>query len=75
MTGPSPKSKRVLGEARAAMIAEVEARYRAGASIREIAKHYERSYGWVHGLVIDAGVTVRSRGGNTRSATSRQDKV
>ncbi|MGW2371883.1 MULTISPECIES: helix-turn-helix domain-containing protein [Kitasatospora] len=39
--------------------------YDAGASVREIAEKYERSYGSVHRLLRMADVTFRPRGGPT----------
>ena len=41
-------------------------RYAAGASIRDLAAASGRSYGFIHGLLCEAGVTLRGRGGATR---------
>lgn len=38
-------------------------RYRKGASIRTIAADQGRSYGNIHRLLTEAGVTLRTRGG------------
>mgnify|MGYP001436628772 CR=1 FL=1 len=45
-------------------------KYDSGASIRALAQETGRSYGGVHRLLTDAGVTFRSRGGDRRSAES-----
>ena len=39
----------------------------AGESIRELAASTERSYGFVHRILVEAGVTLRGRGGATRN--------
>lgn len=62
------KNKRIVGAERQALAAAVAERYAAGGSVREIAESIGRSYGFVHRLLEEAGVTLRSRGGNQRSA-------
>ncbi|MDX3772085.1 MULTISPECIES: helix-turn-helix domain-containing protein [unclassified Streptomyces] len=41
-----------------------------GASIRAIADAHGRSYGFVHRMLSEAGVTLRGRGGATRNKPS-----
>ncbi|MCU0300960.1 MAG: helix-turn-helix domain-containing protein [Candidatus Nanopelagicales bacterium] len=65
------RATRVTGDARAALTRDVVARYQAGASIRELAASLDRSYGFVHRLLTDAGVELRGRGGATRNRGSR----
>lgn len=44
--------------------------YDRGASVREVADRIGRSYGFAHKLLLEAGVTLRSRGGS-RTTTGR----
>jgi Helix-turn-helix domain len=64
------KGARIIGPARDTLTAELVRKYDNGASIRQLAQDTGRSYGFVHGLLAEAGVTLRGRGGNTR----RKDK-
>ncbi|MFE4718769.1 helix-turn-helix domain-containing protein [Streptomyces sp. NPDC057889] len=61
------KGKRITGAARDKLAAELKAAYESGASIRSIAESTGRSYGFVHRILTEAGVTLRGRGGDTRS--------
>ncbi|WP_111765602.1 helix-turn-helix domain-containing protein [Nakamurella deserti] len=63
------KGARITGPDRAALAAEVCRRYRDGESIRSLAAQTGRSYGFVHGLLVDSAVPLRSRGGPTRRRT------
>ena len=65
MTG-IPKGHRVTGDARAALVPQLRARYESGESIRAIAASLGRSYGFVHAVLLDGGVTLRGRGGAVR---------
>jgi len=38
--------------------------YEQGRSIRELAGEYDRSYGFIHRMLVDAEVGLRGRGGN-----------
>jgi transposase len=60
------RATRVTGEAREQLIRDVVARYESGASIREIAEEFGRSYGLVHNVLKESGVQLRGRGGATR---------
>ena len=57
------KSARILGEDRATLTAQVTQRYVAGESIRQLADHFGRSYGFIHYIIIESGTPMRARGG------------
>ncbi|MFF3698970.1 helix-turn-helix domain-containing protein [Streptomyces sp. NPDC002221] len=60
------KGKRITGAARNQLTDELAKAYASGQSIRAIAVDTGRSYGFVHRLLTEAGVTLRGRGGNMR---------
>ncbi|MFF7976827.1 helix-turn-helix domain-containing protein [Streptomyces sp. NPDC007905] len=60
------KGTRVIGAARDKLAADLGKAYESGASIRALAESTGRSYGFVHGIFTEAGVTLRGRGGATR---------
>ncbi len=60
------KGSRITGDDRAELAAEVRKKYQNGTSIRSLAAETGRSYGFVHGLLVDEKVPMRSRGGATR---------
>ncbi|MFE2739080.1 helix-turn-helix domain-containing protein [Streptomyces sp. NPDC056723] len=64
------KGKRITGAARDQVAADLKAAYEGGASIRSIAESTKRSYGFVHRILTEAGVTLRGRGGAMRSKPS-----
>lgn len=53
----------VVGKARRQLLSEMKSRYEGGASIRGLVGETGLSYGSVHYLLGEAGVTLRSRGG------------
>jgi hypothetical protein len=61
------KGARITGPARTKLANEVTKQYTKGRSIRELASAHNRSYGFVHRLLAESGVTLRGRGGATRS--------
>lgn len=61
--------QRLEDKERAQVGADLLRRYQAGHSIREICKETGYSIGRVRRLLIEAGVTFRSRGGGNRAAT------
>ena len=65
------RGSRVTGAQRAELAARLGQRYAAGESIRAIAEGTGRSFGFVHGLVKESGVDLRSRGGATRGPAAR----
>ena len=60
------KGSRVTGVAREKLAAELKKKYDSGASIRALAEETGRSYGFVHRMLSESGVTLRGRGGATR---------
>ena len=63
------KGQRISGEQRQQLMSEFVERYRAGETIRQLAESSGRSYGFVQGMLKEAGVAFRSRGGAHRPAT------
>ena len=68
------KGARITGDDRAALGAALAERYRAGESIRALADDIGRSFGFVHGVISEAGVPLRGRGGATRGAAAGNTK-
>jgi hypothetical protein len=60
------KHVRIMGKNREKLSADLKKKYEKGASIRQLAESTGRSYGFVHRLLSESGVTLRGRGGNTR---------
>ena len=60
------KGTRVTGADRTKLAAELKKKYNAGESIRSLASSTGRSYGFIHRILAESGVTLRSRGGATR---------
>ena len=60
------KGTRVTGSDRDKLACDLKDRYDAGESIRALAVSTGRSYGFVHRLLKETGVQLRSRGGATR---------
>lgn len=58
------------GPERDKLAADLKTKYEAGASIRALAEETGRSYGGVHRLLQDAGVSFRGRGGAPRRTQS-----
>jgi predicted transcriptional regulator len=54
---------RVVGQERVDLGVDMRAKYEAGASIRELTEEVGRSYGFVHRVLLEAGTTLRGRGG------------
>ena len=61
------KGSRVTGAAREQLAADLRKKYEAGQSIRALAEQTGRSYGFVHRVLSETGVTLRGRGGATRT--------
>ncbi len=66
------KGVRIVGEQREVLGSALTERYVAGESIRSIAEDIGRSYGFVHGVLRQSHVTLRSRGGATRGSSEVQ---
>ncbi|MFD2351650.1 helix-turn-helix domain-containing protein [Nonomuraea ferruginea] len=50
---------------------DLKKRYAAGESIRALAASTGRSYGFIHRILSESGVTLRGRGGATRGKSKR----
>ncbi len=62
------KGRRITGPERDSISEDLRKQYEAGASIRALAEQTGRSYGFVHGVLVDAGAAMRGRGGSSRTA-------
>ncbi|MDP3713918.1 MAG: helix-turn-helix domain-containing protein [Mycobacteriales bacterium] len=60
------KGSRITGGDRDKMAADLKKKYEGGQSIRLLAEDSGRSYGFVHRILSESGVTLRGRGGATR---------
>jgi hypothetical protein len=60
------KGTRVTGPDRSKLATDLRKRYDSGESIRALASATGRSYGFVHRILTETGVTLRGRGGATR---------
>ena len=67
---PIKKGKRVTGEDREALKADLKKRYEEGATIRILHTETGRSFGAIQRLLLEAGVTMRPRGGANRTSAS-----
>lgn len=63
-------NRQVRGDERRELTDYVTAEYLTGRSIRDIASTIGRSYGFVHRLLTEGGVRLRTRGG-ARKGSSR----
>ena len=61
------KGKRITGGDRSTLAGDLRKRYDGGESIRSLATSTNRSYGFVHRVLSETGVTLRGRGGATRT--------
>jgi hypothetical protein len=64
------KGTRVTGADRTKLASDLQKRYSAGESIRALAASTGRSYGFIHRILAESGVSLRSRGGATRGRKS-----
>ena len=66
------RGARVTGPDRSKLASNLAERYGAGESIRSLASSTGRSYGFIHRILTEMGVTLRSRGGAPkRSAVAK----
>jgi predicted transcriptional regulator len=65
------KGARITGEDRAKLAGELTKKYSQGSSIRALAEETGRSYGFVHRILTENEVALRSRGGATRGKAKR----
>ena len=61
------KGARITGGDRSKLSSDLKRKYTSGASIRSLAAETGRSYGFVHRVLSETGVTLRGRGGATRT--------
>ena len=64
------KGARITGAERTKLASDLKKAYDKGTSIRELADKHGRSYGFVHRVLSESGVTLRGRGGDTRAKTA-----
>ncbi len=60
------KGTRVTGKSRDRLQTQLKKQYEAGASIRSLARATGRSYGFIHNVLTESHVQLRSRGGANR---------
>ena len=65
------KGTRVTGVDRSKLATLLGERYHSGESIRSLAASTGRSYGFVHRILTETGVTLRERGGATRNSKAQ----
>ena len=65
------KGRRIVGGERDKLAGELRRKYEGGASIRQLAEETGRSYGFVHGVLVGSGATMRGRGGSTRKKAKK----
>ena len=65
-SGELSKGARVTGRTRDKLQNQLKRQYEAGASIRSLARTTGRSYGFVHNVLVESHVQLRSRGGANR---------
>ncbi len=63
------KGARITGADRTKLAGDLKKQYDKGKSIRELAESNGRSYGFVHRVLSESGVSLRGRGGATRGRT------
>jgi hypothetical protein len=64
------KGARITGAARDKLAGDLRKKYEKGASIRALAESTGRSYGFVHRVLSETGVSLRGRGGAPRRSRS-----
>ena len=69
------KGARITGTERNKLAGELKKQYDKGRSIRELADTHGRSYGFVHRVLSESGVTLRGRGGATRSKAAAKTRA
>lgn len=75
MTEPLKRHQRISGEPRQKLQAEMVDKYGQGVAIRTLAAEYGRSYGFIHRLLLDAGVEFRARGGNNNRGLTKAQRA
>jgi predicted transcriptional regulator len=67
------KGARITGAERTKLASDLKKEYGRGKSIRELAESNGRSYGFVHRVLSESGVTLRGRGGATRGKAKAKE--
>lgn len=65
------RSEQITGRERDRIGRQLRTRYEDGESIRDLVARTGRSYGWVRMLLLEAGVELRTRGGDRRAGGAR----
>ncbi|MFI0187011.1 helix-turn-helix domain-containing protein [Streptomyces sp. NPDC017082] len=68
------KGKQITGAVREKLAREMKEQYEKGLSIRAIAEAHGRSYGFVHRVLSETDVPLRTRGGD-RVAVRRPEEA
>jgi hypothetical protein len=58
--------RKIVGQHRVEAREDISARYMSGESIRSLANESGRSYGFIHRLLVEAGMKLRRRGAPKR---------
>jgi hypothetical protein len=66
------RGARVTGPDRSKLATDLSKRYGAGESIRSLAASTGRSYGFIHRILTETGVTLRGRGGAPKKVAARK---
>src|SRR3954447_23790793 len=66
------KGARITGADRAKLPRELTKKYTSGATIRALEEERGRSYGFVHRILTENDVSLRSRGGATRGKSKQR---
>jgi hypothetical protein len=61
------KGARITGSDRSKLASDLKSQYDQGVSIRKLAEASGRSYGFIHRVLSESGVTLRGRGGSSRA--------
>jgi predicted transcriptional regulator len=64
------RGARVTGPDRSKLASNLAGRYEAGESIRSLASSTGRSYGFIHRILTEMGVTLRGRGGASKRSVA-----
>ena len=67
MAAALKKGARIVGSERTKLSVDLKKAYEKGKSIRELADSHNRSYGFIHRVLSESGVTLRGRGGASRT--------
>lgn len=66
------KGARISGGQRDKLATDLKKQYENGRSIRELANETGRSYGFIHRVLSESGVSLRGRGGATRGKAKKK---